>query len=272
MKNLFYVLLSYLAPLLPRRKPPSLGGRLLTGYGRVNCWASGGKQALRRDICRCAANGVAIYHIEMAGWADTSAYRLVVGSDERMRETKALYTFAVGLCRSFGMWMFVSIVNDNMGSRKYGDPGVPLSKAMSEAADLAACVRNRGKDNVLVQPVGETQTAAGAAFTAYCLRDLHGFTFVNNAGSRPSSSAGMQHFAWHPFKTADIAKAPRGALIVSDTGSIIQELGHGLDGAGKPDHLKAYVAACRKAGARAAIYYAFKRRAHDSAAIEAMGA
>ena len=101
---------------------------------------------------------------------------------------------------------------------------------------------------------------------------LEGFALLNNAGSRPSDAGAMRHFAWHPHRVADIARAPAGALVLSDTGSIIVELGGSLDGAGDAAALKRYAGAVRARGCPAAVYDAFKRRAHDAGAIEAMGA
>lgn len=269
MRKLWYRMLSYLAGVVPGRDPEALrAGRTLRGYGRVNWWAAAGKAALRRDLVACAAAGVEIYTIEMAGWAESSVLR----NEDRLREACALYAWLVEQCRALGLWLLVSIVNDNAGSGKYGDQCVSLAEAGDALNALAECVRKNGAENVLVQPVAETRTDAGRAFVAHCVAVLNGFTLVNNAGSRPTDPGGMQHFAWHPFKVADIAGAPTGALVVSDTGSIVVELGGSLDGPGNPEKVKAFARAVRSRGCPAAVYYAFMRREHDGGAIEAMGA
>lgn len=252
------------------RPLPSIGGGgTLTGYGRANYWAAAGKEELRRDVEACAAAGVAIYTIELAGWAETSVF----GDAKRLADAQALYEWLVGQCRALGLWLLVSIANDNAGSGKYGDRRIGLGRATADLHALAECVRKCGPENVLVQPVAETRTDAGRAFEAHCVALLKGFALVNNAGSRPTGAGAMKHFAWHPFKVADIAGAPEGAFVVSDTGSIVLELGgRSLDGPGNATALKRFVAAVKARGCPAAVYYAFKRRAHDAAAIKALGA
>jgi len=186
MKTFFYGILARIAWWT--RKPPAIGSKFMTGYGRVNWWASGGRDALREDIIQCAVNGVAIYTIEMAGWAETGAYRKAWGNDTKIKEVVACYELAVKLCRTFGMWLHVSIVNDNMGLKKYGDPGIFLRQVMDEAQALCQVIKRNGPANVLIQPVGETQTSAGVAFTEYCKRELGGFLLCNNNRSKPLSA------------------------------------------------------------------------------------
>jgi len=272
MKKILYTIISYLAPIMPRRAPPKLQpGKTLTGYGRVNYWASKGKGTLRKDVVACAAAGVGCYTIEMGGWAETSAYRLVFGSDKRLEETIKLYGWLVDQCRVLGLWLHVSIVNDNMGSGKYGDARVSLENGWDDAVKLLQCVRENGPKNVLAQPVGETQTSAGSRFEALACAELRDFDTVNNHGSRPWGSAGMKYFAWHPFSIGDVAGAPREALIVSDTGKIIIEIGGSLDGAANPGQIKKYIGTCKARGCLGAIYYAFLRQDHDAAAIKTIG-
>ena len=87
MRKLWYRMLSYLAGVVPGREPEALrAGRTLRGYGRVNWWAAAGKAALRRDLVACAAAGVEIYTIEMAGWAESSVLR----NEDRLREASAV--------------------------------------------------------------------------------------------------------------------------------------------------------------------------------------
>jgi hypothetical protein len=268
MKYAICLALSYIACW--RRNPPVVGGKFMTGYGRVNAWASGGEGDLRRDICRCAASGVAIYHIELAGWAGSSVFT----DPSLLGRLEDRYTFALRLCRAFGMHLFVSILNGNQGQGKYGDRSPTIERGWEMALRLLRIVSQHGKDNVLAQPVGETQDDGGRRFEATAAAELHAHNIatVNNRDSRPNGPAGMKHFAWHPFRVADIAKAPRDAIIVSDTGSIVQELGEGLDGPGRPDRLRGYVAACKARGCPAAVYYAFLRGRHDTDAIKALGA
>lgn len=267
MKYILNLVLSYIA--FWKVNPPRIGEIFLTGYGRVNSWASGSLFNLRRDICRCAAEGVAIYNIELAGWIGSNVYvdpKLLVKIEKR-------YKFAVRLCRAFGMYLFVSILNGNQGKGKYGDTSPTIAKGWDIALKLLDIVKENGHDNILAQPVAETQDDGGRRFEILATNDLHcrKFITVNNNGSRPSSSAGMTHFAWHPFKISDINKAPISAIIVSDTGTIVCELGDGLSGSGNPAQLKTYKSVCKNRGCPASVYYAFLYNGHDKRAIEALG-
>jgi hypothetical protein len=247
------------------KSPPKIGGKFQTWYGRVNTWASQGAKALEKDVVACAKAGVAGYAIEMMGWARSDAW-----TDKWLKDTGEAYNRLLKLCRRHGIWLFVSVVNDNMGSGKYGDPGVPLSKVMPQAQRLAQIVKAGGKDGVVVQPVAESTTPAGRAFEGHCLRELSGFPLVYNGGSRPGGvPGGFAYRAWHPFKIADAV--PSDALVVSDTGSIIMQLGVGLDGPAHPDTLESWARKVRSQGCPVCCYYAFKFAGHDKAGIKALG-
>lgn len=247
-----------------RKAPPRIGGKFQTWYGRVNTWAASEK-SLDKDVQAMAKAGVTGYAIELMGWARSDAW-----TDKWLDQTGARYRYLLSLCRRHGLWLFVSIVNDNMGSRKYGDPGVPLSAVMPQARRLAQTVKDGGKDNVIVQPVAETTTAAGRQFEAWCVSQFAGWPLVYNGGSRPGGiPAGYSFRAWHPFKIAD--KVPSDAIVVSDTGMIIAQLGVGLDGPAKPDTLEAWARKVRASGCPVCCYYAFKFSGHDAPAIKALG-
>ncbi len=248
------------------RKPLQIvQGKTQAWYGRVNAWAQDSK-ALKKDVEACANAGVTGYMIEMMGWARYDAW-----TPKWLKETEEAYELLVKLCRRHGLWLFVSIVNDNMGSRKYGDPGIKLSSVYDKALDLARIVRDNGRDNVIVQPVAETTTDAGRKFEQDCVGILGGkFPLVYNGGSRPGGiPGGWQFRAWHPFKVKD--KVPADALAISDTGSIIMQLGVGLDGPAHPFALEDWARRIRAQGCPVAGYYAFKRAGHDAAAIKALG-
>jgi len=266
MKKLWCILISYTSQMWPRVKPrPVLAGATQVWYGRVNWWAVAGKKALQKDLIECAASGVSGYMIEMAGWAGTSA----IG---REAEIKSRYTFLVEQCRVLGLWLFVSVVNDNSGSGKYGDTGPHLEDSNGTSRALIQCIMDNGPLNVIVQPVAETYSAGGRSIEAYAVRVLgaHDFKLVSNEGSRPEIKAEWAHYrAWHPFNVTD--RIPRDALAVSDTGKIIQQLGSGLSGPGNPMALLDWVSRIRRIGCPVAGYYAFLRKDHDKAAIRALG-
>lgn len=264
MKYYWYLLKTYLK--VGSKNPPAVGSQFLTGYGRVNTWASSGKKLLRKDLIRCKMSNVKIYTIELAGWAGSSVFT----DPKLMSKIEDYYVFALKICRVLGLWLHVSIVNDNMGSGKYGDTSPTLDKGWSAAVKLLEMVKKHGPKNVLAQPVGEAQSSAGYQFEKLGVSTLQGFKTVNNNNSRPSNAAGMNYFAWHPSKVTDIERAPVAALIVSDTGAIIREISEGLEGPGKPDQLVRYKNVCKGRGCPAAIYYAFKYGKHDRKAIEAM--
>lgn len=245
------------------RKPQALD-KTQVWYGRVNTWPFSEKN-LDKDVKEMAASGVKGYMIELMGWARSDAW-----TDKWLKDTEKKYEYLLKLCRKHGLWLFVSVVNDNMGSRKYGDPGVFLASVMDKAKQLAQIVKKNGSDNVIVQPVAETQTSAGRQFEQYCVQQLGGFPLVYNGGSRPNGiPGGFKYRAWHPFKVAD--KCPADAIVVSDTGMIIVQLGHGLDGAAKPDTLEKWARDMRKSGVKITGYYAFKFDGHDKEAIKALG-
>lgn len=250
---------------------PNIGSKFQCWYGRVNTWASGGESNLAKDISECAKNGVKGYMIELMGWARSDAW-----TQPWIDATEKAYKKLLDLCRSNNMWLFVSIVNDNMGSKsisaikKYGDPGIPLSAVTQQAQQLCNFVKKYGSENVIVQPVAETHSEAGSQFEKYCIANLTRFTMVYNGGSRPSKTpSGYKYRAWHPFKTSD--KPPADSIVVSDTGSIITQLGDGLEGKAHPDTLEAWAKSIKANGNPICGYYAFKFSGHDAEAIKALG-
>jgi len=252
--------------LFRTKSPPPIGKKFQCWYSKVNTWPFD-KKVLEADVDKCAKAGVTGFHVSMMGWARYDAW-----TPNWFKLTERMYVLLLGLCRRKGLWLFAEIVNDNMGSGKYGDPKVPLSKRMPEARKLAEIVKKHGPKNVIVQPVGETQTAAGAAFEQECVGIFGGkFPLVYNGGTgRPGNiPAGFKYRAWHPFKVTD--KVPSDAIVVSDTGSIIVQLGHGLEGASKPDVLKKWAQHVRASQCPVCCYYVFKFGGHDPDGIKALG-
>lgn len=248
-------------------KPAKIGKKFITMYGRVNTWITGGWANLKKDIDRCAKKGVDGYLIEMAGWARSDAW-----TGAWLSETDEAYKRALKRCRKKGIWLMVSIVNDNMGRGKYGDKGPSLQRVTEQAHVLCAIVKRNGPKNVIVQPVAATQTSAGVQFENHCMEQL-GDKFImvyNGSSGHPVDiPSGYQYRAHHPFKVNE--DCPADAIVISDTGMIIGQLGEGLDGPGKPGMLKAWTKRIRDQGCPVAGYYAFKYAGHDKAAIDAMG-
>ena len=243
---------------------PKIGKEPLVMYGRVNTWAQG-ENNLKKDIKAMRDENVDGYLIEMMGWS-----RPDIWTPNWLKDTEKQYKVLLDLCRKNGKWLFVSVVNDNMGSGKYGDPGIKLSQVMPQAQQLCQIVKKYGKANVIVQPVAETQTSAGAQFEQYCLQQLGGFIMVYNGSSRPGRiPAGFQYRAWHPFKITE--NPPKDTFVISDTGSIILQLGTGYDGPAHPDILEYWARRMRQLGCPVVGYYAFKFNGHDAASIKALG-
>lgn len=243
---------------------PKLDKDQLVMYGRVNTWAQGEKN-LKKDISAMRTYDVDGYMIEMMGWARYDAW-----TPQWLADTDKQYKILLDLCRKNGKWLFVSIVNDNMGTGKYGDPGIKLSQRMPQALELCQIVKKYGKDNVLVQPVAEIQTSAGRQFSQYCLNELAGFIMVYNGSGRATTlPGGYTYKAWHPMSISE--NPPRDTFVVSDTGPIILQLGNGYDGPAKPDVLKAWSQRMQQLGVPIVGYYAFKFNGHDKAAIKALG-
>ena len=250
-----------------KQKPPKIGSGMLRGYGRVNYWYLD-EDELDKDLARCKASGVDVYHIEYSGFGATNIY-----IDINTNKVRKAYKKLVKKIRALGMWLFVSVVNDNMGSGKYGDQKIPLSKLYNNALAELAFIKSCGSDNVIIQPVAETQTSAGTKFENDTKAMLAGWTLVNNgSGGRPSGNNGMTYRAVHPSSIANCSKYGN-AIVSSDHGLIIKELAVGgtLNGPGSPQKITIFLQNSKSAGAPMCVYYAFQREKHDKDAIEAMG-
>ena len=246
--------------------PPLTIGKTQAGYGRVNAWATDEK-TLVKDIEACAKNGVTMYHIELFSWAGG-----VPNTPEKRAKVEKCYASAIKECRKRGSWLMVSAFNANLGSGKYSDPGIPLSKYGAEIAWAKNLVMSHGPKNVLLQPMAECSGGFAHTLEAQIAAEFGkaGFIIVNNHGSRPSSKPGWAAWnAWHPWKVTD--RTPGNQIIVSDTGPIIQQLCWGLEGKGKPDTARAWAQRVKATGAPAVVFYHFKYEQHDPDTIKAMG-
>ena len=264
--NFFIAKLLTMFPII-KQKPPKISGQMLRGYGRVNYWYLDDGE-LDKDLARCKASGVDIYHIEYSGFGPTNIYVNI--NTDKVRKT---YKKLVKKIRALGMWLFVSVVNDNMGSGKYGDQKIPLSKLYNNALAELAFIKSCGSDNVIIQPVAETQTSVGTKFENDTKALLAGWTLVNNgSGGRPSGNNGMAYRAVHPANIKACSQYGN-AIVSSDHGLLIRELAMdgSLNGPGSPQKIAEFLKNSKAAGAPMCVYYAFQREKHDRGAIEAMG-
>lgn len=237
-------------------------------YGRVNDWKN--LKVTEKDIICCKNNGIAGYMIEMAG--DLPGTK-DTWTDAWVKDIEEKYKKILKMTRSAGLWLFVSIVNDNMGQGKYGDTSPKLEKVLTLAQSLALIVKKNGKSGVVVQPVAETQTNGGRIFEKYCRGELCDFNLVYNGnGGFPSGTGGFQFRAVHPASIT--TKCPADALVISDHSKIIKELSQGgaYDGIVKRDKAEVWmnnilnVCKCNVIG-----YYAFLRSAYDKETISILG-
>ena len=250
------------------QKDPKLLSSKQIWYGRVNAWKD--LKITEKDIIRCAKEGVAGYMIELAGDYPNNPE---AWKDPWVEDIEKKYKKLVKMCRAAGLWLFVSIVNDNMGQGKYGDTSPKLDNVLIMAQTLAMIVKKNGTSNVIVQPVAETQTNAGRIFEKYCRNELCNFPLVyNGSGGFPSGTGGFNYRAVHPSTT--ITVCPSDALVISDHSKIIRELAllGSFNASINPG--KAHIWAdtvFNKSKCSIMGYYAFQRIQYDKDTISVLG-
>ena len=244
-------------------------GNTQTWYGRVNRWGTS-QQILLDELDLMKECGVSGYMIEMAGWEQHPAE---AWSEEWLDYIKKSYRHLVKNCRKRNIWLFVSVVNDNMGKGKYGDTGPALESVFDSAQQLVKIIKKSGHKSVIVQPVAETQTPAGRRFEEYCTQELEDFTLVynGNGGHPKTTPEGYDFRAVHPSHI--VSSVADEALVISDHGVIIRELSidGGLESKGDPDKVKSWVKRLQQQGIAVVGYYAFKYDRFDTATIRALG-
>lgn len=240
-------------------------------YGRVNDWKN--IKQTESDIICCAANNVTGYMIEMAGDLPDSSGAKSCWTAAWLKDIEKKYASLVKMTRAAGMWLFVSVVNDNMGKGKYGDKAPKLEKVMKMAKQLVDIIVKYGHDGIIIQPVAETQTKSGKEFEAYCKKVLKKFHMVYNGNvGFPKSMGGFKYRAVHPKNTKLVC--PKDALVISDHGLIIVELAKDgkYDGTAKKEKVVEWAdTVFKKSGCRVMGYYAFQRSKGDSSTIKILG-
>lgn len=243
-------------------------GNTQVWYGRVNQWTVS-RQILRNELNLMKECGVNGYMIELAVWDGVDDK----WSDEWIIRIQKNYRWLLRECRKRKIWLFVSIINDNMGKGKYGDTGPTLEKVYESALQLASIVKRGGSKGVIVQPVAETQTPTGQRFEQECRKILENFTLVYNGESgHPKSTPEGFHFrAVHPAHI--VSSVADDALVISDHGLIIRELSidGGLESRGNPQKVSMWVKRLQQQGVAVVGYYAFKYDQFDPATIRALG-
>ena len=226
------------------------------GYGAVNYWHTL-KAKDQADLV--AEYGVNVYHIEFFGWAD---------SRRDLDSVKGKYKDLLAECRKRKVVLFVSIFNDNSHLSKYGNtPWIPSLDYLKSALNF---IIEQGSDGVIIQPVAETQTSVGSNFETYAKGTLSqkGFRTCYNRGSRPSAPpAGWTFAGYHPNNTT--TKVPAGAVCVTDTGNILNQLGgySQFD----PAKVTAYGNTVLKTWHRPLVLYGFQHKSLDKESVKALG-
>lgn len=272
MKKIIDWILSLFKKTEKKKLSPIQIGATQTWYGRVNTWWKS-SSLWEKEMNAIVKSGGSGYMIELAGWQSHSAKDW--WSESWIKKQLSLYSDIHKAAKKRGLWLFVSIVNDNMGSGKYGDKKqFTVANTYDKCVKLLEGIVKDGNANVVIQPVAETQTAAGKKFESYAKSQLQakGFlTCFNGNGGYPSGSSGCNFFAVHPSKIA--TPNPSSALVISDHGLIIRELNQGgsLVAHGDPAKIATFVANNKKKGCPVVGYYAFQVEDYDECAIKALG-
>ena len=245
-------------------------GNTLLGYGRVSHWAAD-LGLLRAELRACDEAGIDIYTASLLGWWGTA---MPGASEQQIRDqTEAAYKVLLDECRSRGMIALIDIHNQNSGSRKYGEQG----RKLGDPAEVALIdwgielVRKHGPANVVVVPCREAREESGFAVERKCVERLDGFQLCANAGSRTWPAPGWADYAeWHPWSVDEVP--PAGAIVVSDTGPILNQLNvGGALGPGQPEVVRQWMMAGVGQGNPARVYYTLYPGPLDLATIQAIG-
>lgn len=262
------------------RELPDLGSKTLTFYGRVNefAWADGAPveeaaKLLHSEIKAMAASGWDGYQIELWGWVN----HVGATPEEGIERIRAIYPKLVQWCREEGMWLFVCGANDNQHLGKYGSEARRLSQDGDQIAECLKIVAECGSDNVIVQPVGETQTPEGRHVEIEWANDLGslGFYLVNNNGSRPhGKKTWSDAYCVHVWSMEDAEDFDPEAWVNNDTHSAIIEMSaDGTDhGPCNPEAVSEYVSAARSDNRAAVMVYAFGFSGTDGLDLATIGA
>ena len=230
------------------------------GAGNVNWW---GHSNARKETKKLAKAGIPCYHIELFGWADSQGYDVV---DKVLRALDELLYW----CKRRKLALFVSVVNDNAHLAKYGNTPIDLNtkrEAISKA--LQRLAKYQYKQDIYVQPVGETQTSAGRWVEGEAAKYIDKrFLVANSNGGRPAKApAWASFFAWHKAKQGD--KVPSGAWDVTDHDTLLNWLGGTSAQTYNNDRITAWAAAARKAG-NPAVLYMFVQKVMDESNLRTL--
>ena len=174
-----------------------------------------------------------------------------------------------------GQHLYLTLVNGNTGSKKYGDAGVKLSAYADAIWKAAARIAELMKSHprLFVTPVGEggigPDPAFDAAVQSWFLANAPVGRLVNNWDGAPSGKAGMGFRCVHPSGTGDSGSGD--AWVMSDHGLLIRELNGGaLYGSADVARTAAYAKKVVDAGRRFIFYHFDPNAGIDGNALAAL--
>ena len=271
-----------------------LGRNTQYWYGRVNYWMTN-KRTIETEIAEMKSHGVSGYMIEMAGWrsgdGDIRAPKGSAKYNGFINGITSAYTHLHSLCKQNGLWLFVSIVNDNALETKHNNDEIDQYHYYNDVArDLFNIILTAGGENVIIQPSaelaeyrntkkhGRIRNTEGPRFQSDVIakcKELKIPTVNNASGGFPSGTAGCTYKAVHPGHISSSLPPDKGAtLVVSDNSPIIEEMNGGtnvdtVNANCKPSKIREWKNRC--AGYLVCGYYDFKREKYNKDAIDAMG-
>lgn len=244
-------------------------------YGRVNSWACGKRSVLRKDLDLCVKNGLSGYAIELVGWTDPpNTYR----TPYYYETVEDAYKYLVKACRARGLWLFVSVVNDNAGKSGKNPNNPTLDKQQDNVNFAFDLVEKCGSRNVIVQTVAETHNAFADGLDKKWIPryKAKGFQTVYNGafGSPSGTKYGAHFYAVHP--SSDRREEPKAAFIVSDHSLLLRQLckNGNINGMGDPSKIKAWAKHYQGKGNPVVCFYHYNytgSSGSDAGAIKAMG-
>lgn len=193
-----------------------------SGYGLVNNWSA---QDPVKFINLLSSYKIPCMAFEFFEWGSPEKFAKV---DELITKFKKY----IDASQSKKIILYVTLLNSNLGSGKYGDAGITADKYDKSIKKAAAQLANWMKvyKNIYVTPVGEGGSQTKTKAYDKKLQDLCKATMpkdklVNNWGARPTSTDGMAFLCQHPSSVS--ASFNSKSWIMSDHGLFIRELNGG---------------------------------------------
>ena len=235
-----------------------------TGYGLVNNWSA---QNAKKYMDQLVNNNVDCMAFEFFEWASPEKFAAV---EDLLKKFKVY----VDLAAKKKVLLYVTLLNSNLGSGKYGDPRIPSNKytkqIMRAAGQFAEWMKSN--PNIFLTPCGEggaqsNMAAHDKSIQEWCKANMPRTQLVNNWGARPTTKDGMAFLCQHPSST----KASALTWVMSDHGLLIAELnGGGLYGTCKYNVTMPYAKKLLTAK-KTFIYYHFNKNGTiDGEALRAL--